>query len=207
MKLNLRWRPGDSGPLLFVVHGYAEHPSAALQLGAILDPTMQRRLCAPEGGIDIGRDRRTFYNVDFKAKRLEPETFAPALAALDDALDEACREAATSREEAVLAGFSQGAGLSLALALGRSDRPPPAGVLMFSGMLYSREFVDWDLENRSTEVFWGHGAGDDRFTIDDHRVAVAKLRKAGRSVTAMEFDVGHVLSPEGLAAGRDWLVR
>ena len=53
-------------------------------------------------------------------------------AVVDDLLDEVCAEHGLSRGEAVVGGFSQGGGLALALGLGRSDRPHPAGVLAMS---------------------------------------------------------------------------
>src|SRR6478736_6571224 len=60
--------------------------------------------------------------------------FTEALAAIDDLLDAACEEHGMQRADAVVGGFSQGAGLALALALalGPTDRARPAGVLAMS---------------------------------------------------------------------------
>ena len=53
----------------------------------------------------------------------------PRSTAVDDLLDAACAEHGFDRNEAVVGGFSQGAGLALALGLGPSERARPAGVL------------------------------------------------------------------------------
>ena len=73
------------------------------------------------------------------------EGFASALSAVDDLLDETCAEHSMKREEAVVAGFSQGGGLAFALGLGRNDRPHPAGVLAMSPFV-RLELVDVDWE-------------------------------------------------------------
>lgn len=142
-QLELRWRQRGRPRLLFVVHGFREHPAAALMMGTILDPRQRTTLCAPRGGVDLGEDERAFYRIDAKARRLDPASFVSAVQQLDDALDRACEETGASRNEAVLAGFSQGAGLAMALSFRRSERPSPAAVVAMSAKLYTEiEEVD-----------------------------------------------------------------
>ncbi|MCA1847172.1 MAG: phospholipase, partial [Actinobacteria bacterium] len=61
-----------------------------------------------------------------------PELVA-SVDALDDLLDSACAEHGFDRAQSIVAGFSQGCALTLALGLRRSDRPRPAGLLGMSG--------------------------------------------------------------------------
>lgn len=183
-------------------------------MGTVLDPRQRTTLCAPRGGVDLGSDMRTFYRIDAKARRLDPASFAAAVEQLDDALDRACAETGTSRSDAILAGFSQGAGLAMGLSFRRSDRPSPAGVVAMSGKLYDEVAeVCWDLEPRSgadggptrPKLLWVHGTADGVFGHDLHVGAVARLRAAAIEVTTLDVDAGHVLTPEALAAARDWL--
>ena len=53
--------------------------------------------------------------------------FADALDLVDALLDEACEEHGMARAEAVVAGFSQGAGLAFALGLPTQRPAPPGG--------------------------------------------------------------------------------
>ncbi|MFT7602371.1 MAG: phospholipase/carboxylesterase [Acidimicrobiales bacterium] len=208
MTLELRWRQRDGERLLFVVHGYAEHPASALTLGAILDPTLQLRLCAPKGPLVISDDRHAFYRVDFKARQVELDSFTKALDDIGAALDEACEIVGRPREDAVLAGFSQGAGLALATCFGRSRRPPPARLVLFSPVIYDDDLVDWDFSKQMPSVFWTHGDQDDIVSLERAKVMQDRLASHGVPVESLDILGGqHVLIPEGLAAGRDWLAR
>ena len=74
--------------------------------------------------------------------------FVSALDELDDLLDEAAAEHGVSRSEAIVGGFSQGAGLTLALAFRTGDRPHPLGALALSPALPQPSLdeiqPDWD---------------------------------------------------------------
>jgi predicted esterase len=204
--LELDWhgfhREGER--LLFVIHGYGEHPGSALAVGSILDTDRRFRVVAPKGQLDVGPDRRSFYLVDFRARRVKPETFRPDL--LDDALDRACEESGLPRETAIVAGFSQGGGLALTLAYRRSDRPPVAGVVGFSCFRYGDDLVDWDIEGRSTtRALLVVGNRDEVFGAARTEAAAADLRAGGVDVSLVGDDGYHGLTPEGLAAARDWI--
>src|SRR5207245_2888233 len=59
-------------------------------------------------------------------------SYAEALAELDDLLSEQAEALALPRGEAIVGGFSQGAGLALGLALQPSDRERPKAALAMS---------------------------------------------------------------------------
>jgi len=205
-QLELDWHgfhtSGDR--LLFVVHGYGEHPGSALAVGSILDTDRRFRVVAPKGHLDVGPDRRSFYLVDFKARRVRPETFRPDL--LEAALDRACEESGLPRETAIVAGFSQGGGLALTLAFRRSNRPPVAGVVGFSCFRYDDDLVDWDIAGRSaTKALLVVGDRDEIFGRARSEQAEADLRAGGVDVSLVRDNGFHSLTPEGLAAARDWI--
>src|ERR1043166_7298444 len=58
-----------------------------------------------------------------------PGTYGDALAELDDLLSEQAEALALPRDEAIVGGFSQGAGLALGLALQRTERERPKAAL------------------------------------------------------------------------------
>lgn len=205
--LELMWRNRRGSGLLFMIHGFGEHPASALMLGGILDPAQRLTLCAPLGPMDLGQERRTFYGVDFQAKRLDAESHAVALIQIDAALTAACEHAQISRSDAIVAGFSQGGGLALTTAFSHGAAEPPAAVIVFNGLVYDDEFVDWDFGHRDTQVFWWHGQDDDRFSIGSARDSIERMQHEGASVTKAEGPGGHVLTPAGLAAAGQWLTR
>ena len=65
----------------------------------------------------------------------QADTFAEVLDALDETLDAACAQFGFPRSEAIVGGFSQGAGLALALALRSGGEAHPAGALAMSPFL------------------------------------------------------------------------
>lgn len=204
--LELQWRQPKGAGLLFLIHGYGEHPASALVMGTIVDAELRMQHAAAKGPIDLGGDRHSFYLVDFEARRVNEESFARALPALDDVLDAACASAGIDRSEAVVAGFSQGAGLAMALAFRDSDRPPPGGLIAFSAPVYGDDEVTWDFEgNQHTKVLWTHGRADEIFDFERTEKSRQRMTAAGVQLDFRWYEGGHVLIPEAMSVARDWL--
>src|SRR5262249_57588615 len=105
-----------------------------------------------------------------------------ALSAVDDLLDTACAEHGMKREEAVVAGFSQGAGLAFALAYRQSDKPHPAGVLAMSPFVRD-EVVDVDWEQvKDIPILLQHGTDDPMVPAKNSRELAAQLIEHGDPV-------------------------
>src|SRR2546421_5579543 len=120
-------RGSESDRLLLLLHGYGADERDLGGLLSYLDPEGHFAAVLPRGPL-AAPPGFSWYDM-----ATEPgEGFAEALAAVDDLLDAASAEQGLAREEAVVGGFSQGGGLALALALGPSERPRPAGVLAMS---------------------------------------------------------------------------
>ena len=73
-----------------------------------------------------------------------------------------------------MAGFSQGASLTLALGLRTGDRPRPAGLLAMSGFLPEPDGVEFDFTG-APPVFVAHGTNDDLIPADLGRAAATAL--------------------------------
>jgi thioredoxin 1 len=118
--------------------------------------------------------------------RFDAAGFATSLEALDDLLDEACAEHGLARDEAVVGGFSQGAGMMLTLALRRSERPRPAAVLAMSPALPGLDAIDVDWEGAKTlPVLVQHGTGV--------------------PIVYSEYPMAHQVALESVQQARGWL--
>ena len=87
-KLELLWHDGhqrESG-LMVVLHGFAEHPTAALQLGAMIDTEYRYRICAPHGPIKVAASKYAFYR-SVSRMNPDPEDFNGARFAIHDAVE------------------------------------------------------------------------------------------------------------------------
>jgi phospholipase/carboxylesterase len=124
--------------------------------------------------------------------------------ALDEVLDSACTEGGFDRSQAIVGGFSQGAALSLALGLRRSDRPRPAGVLAMSGFLPETPGIDYDLE-KAPPVLIQHGLADPLIPVDRGRDGARTLAEAGVPVVYREYPMAHQVAVESMADAASWL--
>jgi phospholipase/carboxylesterase len=106
--------------------------------------------------------------------------------------------------QTVLGGFSMGAVMSYALALG-SGRPSPAGVLAFSGFIPTVEGFEIDLKRRGLPIAIGHGTQDPVIPVDFGREARRALEGAGARVLYRESPMFHAIDPLFLRVLATWL--
>ena len=190
--------------VLLLMHGYGADERDLGGLLPYLDPeghfaTVLPRgpLAAPPGfsWFDIGAD-------DSDESRAAIEG---AVDLVDDLLDEACAVRDMKREEAVVAGFSQGAGLALSLGLRRSDRPHPAGVLAMSPFVRTNFIdVDWDAA-REVPVLLQHGTEDPMIPAQRTREFAQLLMDRGVSVVYGEYPMAHQVALESMQQAHAWL--
>lgn len=130
--------------------------------------------------------------------------FADGLAALDELLDASCAEYGLERGEAIVAGFSQGGSLAIALALGVSDKPRPAGLLAMSTFLAPGVEVD-QAAIESVPVLIQHGLNDPMVPVDRGRDLARAIQGAGGNVAFREYLMGHEISLESMREAKVWL--
>lgn len=132
----------------------------------------------------------------------DPATFLPTYEHAAAWLAEALAGAAVAPERTVVGGFSQGAVMSYALALG-AGRPRPAGILAMSGFVPRVDGFELDLESRAgLPVSISHGTYDPVIEVEFGRDARRLLEAAGLSVTYREDPVAHQIAPGALAQAR-----
>ncbi|CAM9973354.1 unnamed protein product [Heterosigma akashiwo] len=101
-------------------------------------------------------------------------------------------------ERVVLAGFSQGAVLSLQAGLTYPKKL--AGIAALSGWLARKSDIAGLVtdSNKSTPILICHGTQDDKVLFELGQDAVSKLEEVGHSVTFNEYRMGHSSCPEEL---------
>jgi predicted esterase len=198
--------PPTAQRLLLLVHGFGADERDLVGLLPHLDPDGEYVVVLPRGPIDVpGTPGYAWYTWGPDGAP-DLDRFADSLAALDATLDAACAEHGMARAEAIVGGFSQGAGLALALGL-LVGRVMPRGVVALSPALPGPALpvpVD-DEAITGLPVLIEHGS-------DDPVVAVARARSLARELEArrvpttyVEFPMGHGVAMEGLHAARAWL--
>ncbi len=136
----------------------------------------------------------------------DADGFASSLDALDDLLDESCAEHDLPRDEAVVGGFSQGAGMTLALALRRSDRARPAAALAMSPALPGLDALDVDWEAaKAMPVLVQHGSEDPLVPVQRSRDLARELESHGVPVVYTEYPMAHQVALESIQQAQGWL--
>ncbi len=192
----LREPAGEPQGALVLNHGRGADENDLYGLLDALDP--ERRLLgvttgAPLTGIPPGG--RHWYLVP-RVGYPDPVTFAGSYKALTGFLDDLLAERGIEWGQTVIGGFSMGAVMSYATALG-IGRPSPKALLAFSGFIPTVEGWAPELEGREgLPVLIHHGANDPVISVEFGRQASELLSAAGLAVDYIESDAGHSLPPD-----------
>ena len=198
-----------SDRLLLLLHGYGADERDLGGLLSYLDPEGRFVTVLPRGPI-AAPPGFSWFDMVAIAEQEDPEAaiaqgFADALAAVDDLLDAACAEHGLERAQAVVGGFSQGAGLALALALGPSERARPAAVLAMSPFV-PPGILQVDLEAaREVAVLLQHGTDDPMVPVAGTRDLAQALSGAGIPVVFAEYPMGHEVALPSVQQAHGWL--
>ncbi len=133
-----------------------------------------------------------------------PQGFTDALGDLDVLLDTASDEHGLSRAEAVLLGFSQGGSMALALALGASEKPRPAGVLAMSTWLPGGVDFAWE-DSARVPVLVQHGEHDPMIPATRGRELARTLVDHHVPTVFRSYPMGHEVALESVRDARDWI--
>ena len=201
-----RLRPptGDPDGALVLFHGRGADEHDLYPLLEILDPerrllgaTLRGPLTLPPGGAHWYIVRRVGFP--------DHDTFHATYQAVAPWVDALLADHGVPSDRAVLGGFSQGAVMSYALALG-AGRPRPAGVLALSGFVPDVEGFDLDLSPPLPRFALGHGTYDPVIEVGFGRRAHELLAETGADVIYRESPLPHAIDPRYLVELRSWLV-
>ena len=188
---------GDPEGALVLLHGRGADEHDLHGLLDALDPG--RRLAgltpgAPLAGLP-GMSGRHWYLVP-RVGYPDHDTFHAAYAALTGFLDGWLAERGIDWSRTLVGGFSMGAVMSYATALG-PGRPRPAGVLALSGFIPTVEGWEPDFAGRDgLPVLHHHGRQDPVIGVEFGRGARERLEAGGAAVTYLESDAGHFVPPD-----------
>lgn len=123
-----------------------------------------------------------------------------------EALLERERTRGVPSSRTVIAGFSQGAAMSL--FVGARHEHPLAGIMSLSGyqVLRSKFAAERNDANRGTEVFFGHGTHDPMVSVDWGRDAKSDFDAWTTAKTHWhDYPIEHHVCPEEIEAVGAWL--
>lgn len=187
--------------LMLLIHGKGANEHDLEPLIAFVDPESRFLAVLPRAPIPFMGGWQ-WYETD-GIPRGGPE-LVESVDALDDLLDASCVEYGFDRSQAIVAGFSQGAALTLALGLRRSHRPRPAGLCGLSGFLPERDGLEYDFAG-GPPVLIQHGVFDPLIAVNHGRHAAARLVAEDVPVVYREYPIAHQVAEESLHDIRFWL--
>jgi phospholipase/carboxylesterase len=196
---------GEAEGLLVLHHGRGTEERDLLGLADALDPERRLRVVTPRAPLSLPGSPGYHWYLVPRVGFPDRDTFDAARATLAQLHDRLWEETGVGPERTVLGGFSMGAVMSYAMALG-ADRPAVAGILAFSGFVPVVE--DWEPtfgDREDTRAFIAHGRRDPIMEVGFARRA-RDLLEAGRlAVEYRESEVGHQIDPAHLADATAWL--
>jgi phospholipase/carboxylesterase len=187
--------------LLLLVHGKGADEHDLEALVPLLDPEGRFLTVLPRAPIPFMGGWQ-WYETD-GIPRGGPELLS-SVDLLDDLLDSSCAEHGFDRTQAIVAGFSQGCALTLALGLRRSDRPRPAGLLAMSGFLPGRDGLEYDF-SAAPPVLVQHGVDDPLIGVEQGRRTASRLAAEGVPVVYREYPMAHQVAQESVQDAMAWL--
>jgi phospholipase/carboxylesterase len=209
---------GD-GPLTVVLlHGFGAPGDDLVPLARYMDAGARARFVFPAAPIELGGlygDSRAWWRLDLvkleeelrsgalRDRRGEvPEGLVEARVQLGRFLDELVARYAIDPSKLVLGGFSQGAMLSLDVALHR-ERVPAGLVLMSGTLLAESEWRPLMKKLAGVPVFQSHGRHDMLLPFSIAELLRDALVEAGAQLAWKHFPGGHEIPPpvlEGVGA-------
>lgn len=175
-------------------------PAAPLELGGLYGDARAWWL------IDLMRLERELSSGRAEDRAIEvPDGLAEARAAVIAMLDDVRAQLGARDEQVVLGGFSQGAMLSLDVAL-HTDRALAGLVLMSGTLIAEREWAPRMATRRGLRVVQSHGQRDGLLPFAAAERLRDLMKDAGLDVTFVPFRGAHEIPPPVVAAVGDFLV-
>lgn len=187
----LRPAAAEAVGALVLFHGPGAGEQDVAMLADVLDPSKRLAVACPRGAIAIPKSLGSQWYVDREPGYPNAATFEGSYTVLGQWLAILAEQTGVPPEKTILGGFSQGATMAWALALG-SDRPPCGGVLAMSGFIPRVADLELDFTKlNGLPVVITHGEHDDRIPVALGRGSRDRAQEAGADVLYRETDVGH----------------
>jgi phospholipase/carboxylesterase len=204
-----RWGPASGGQakqLVVLLHGLGADGFDLIDIAPLWGAALpEAGFAAPHAPFpcDMAPYGRQWFSVQDRTAARIVAGVGAALPCLDAFLDAELARLGLPASAMALAGFSQGAMMTLASGLRR--RPTPAALLAYSGRLI---YPLPDDLSHAPPVLLVHGEADDIVPVAGSREAESALRAKGVAVEALYRPrLAHGIDDEGLEAGRKLLQR
>lgn len=197
---------GRRPPLLALLHGVGSNEADLFQLAPYLDPRFQ--IVSLRAPLVRGPESFAWFDVEFLPQggyRIAPEQIAASRDRIAAFLDEAVAAYGADAERVYLLGFSQGAIMSLTLALTQPERL--AGAVPIAGRI-PPEVEPWIAAPERTAglpLLLEHGRFDQVIPIAWAHRSRPILERQGVALDYREYDAPHSITPRMLDDATAWL--
>lgn len=200
-----RLRPARGEPVgaLVLLHGRGVDEADLYPLLDALDPEADLVGSTPRAPLTLPPGGYHWYVVE-RVGFPHRKTFMESFELLTEWLTAFTEETGVPWGRTVIGGFSQGAVMAYALALG-AGRPSPAGLLAMSGFIPEVEGFELDLNRAGLPLAITHGTLDPVIGVEFARAARQRLEAEGNRLLYRESPVGHGIDPAVLPDLRAWL--
>lgn len=197
--VRLGTQPG--GPLLVLLHGLGSNERDLMAFAPYLDPRLTVvAFRAPQA---YGFGGYAWFDIAWlpEGKVIDEDQAETSRGVLIANLERLRGELGPSR--LILGGFSQGAMMSLGVALARPDLVD--GVLMMSGRGLPRFLASATPEAVKVPFFVQHGTEDEVLSVEDGREVRAALEGLGVPLEYREYPMGHEVNMNSLQDATRWV--
>jgi phospholipase/carboxylesterase len=205
LEARVREPEGEPQGALVLLHGRGADELDLFPLLDFFDPERRFVAATPRAPLALppgGWHWYAFHAVGFP----DAETFDAVYPVAAHWLDTFLADRGLTHDRLVLGGFSQGAVMTYALALG-AGRPRPVALVTLSGFVPTVPGFELDLSPPLPPVAIGHGTLDQVIGVEHGRAARDLLQQAGAEVTYHESPVGHTIDPQLARELPAWIER
>jgi phospholipase/carboxylesterase len=198
---------GERPPLLLLLHGYGANEDDLFSLAPYLDERFL--VVSPRAPISLRGMGYAWFNLGFTPQgiAIEPQEVEAARQILRKFIGEVIEAYDCDPQAVYLVGFSQGAMMSLAIAL--TFPGTAAAVVAMSGRILPQTVEQ--IADKDTliglPILVVHGTGDSLLPISHARETKTRLAELPVDLTYREYDMGHEISAESLEEITHWLTR
>lgn len=195
----------EKPPLLLLLHGYGANEDDLFSLAPYLDERFL--IVSVRAPVRLGPMSYAWFNLGFTPEGIviNPDEIETARQTLRKFIDEVTAHYHADRKAVYLMGFSQGAMMSLAVAL--TFPGAAAAVVAMSGRLLpqtAEQIRDTDALI-GLPVFVAHGTRDPLLPVGHGRDICTRLEALPVELIYHEYDMAHEVSPEELRDVTRWL--
>ncbi len=216
---------GGDGPLVVLLHGFGAPGEDLVGLHRVMDVPREVRFAFPAAPLELPMgygDARAWWLIDMIALEramqtgthremasVIPDGLAEARQMVREALSVLQRDHGATPDRTILGGFSQGAMLSLDVALHRAidDEAPFAGLVLFSPTLIAAELWRPAMAKLGAPIMVSHGSQDPILPFAASEGLRDELRAAGLEVDWLEFRGGHAIPQQVLEKASSFIRR